>query len=185
MSATPSLVLFPGAGTRRDHPTLLAIAREIAPVRVRREEFVYQKGPGRRPPPAAPTLIEEIVACTKKVRGPLILGGRSMGGRMCSMAIAQGCVPRAIGLILVAYPLHPPGRPDRLRTEHFSDIAVPCLLVTGTRDAFGTPEELTSATSQISGAVTHVWIERGTHELRRADEAVASAVKDWVERLEG
>ena len=100
---------------------------------------------------------------------------------MCSMAVAEG-LPAA-GLALIAYPLHPPGRADRLRIEHFPDITVPCLFVSGTRDPFGTHEELESHTAAIAGEVTHVWIEGGRHELKGADARVAKAVADWASAL--
>ena len=101
-----------------------------------------------------------------------------MGGRICSMAVAGG-LPAAT-LVLVSYPLHPPGRRDRLRTEHFWALEVPCLFVSGTRDAFGSPEELEEATSQIPGPVTHVWIEGGDHGLRNRAAAVPAAVVEWL-----
>ncbi len=94
------------------------------------------------------------------------------------MAVAEGLAAEA--LVLVSYPLHPPGRPDRLRTEHFCDITVPCLFVSGTRDAFGTPDELEQATSAIPGPVTHHWIDRGDHGLRNRDVEVAEVVAAWV-----
>ena len=97
-----------------------------------------------------------------------------MGGRMCSMAVADGLA--AAALVLVSYPLHPPGKPDRLRTEHFGALEVPCLFVSGTRDAFGSPAELESATAAIPGPVTHVWIEGGDHGLRGKDSQVAGVV---------
>jgi predicted alpha/beta-hydrolase family hydrolase len=101
-----------------------------------------------------------------------------MGGRICSMAVADG-LPAA-GLVLVSYPLHPPGRPEKARTEHLPQIQVPCLFVSGTRDAFASPEELESATGAIGGAVTHVWLEGGDHGLRRRDEEVGAAVREWL-----
>jgi predicted alpha/beta-hydrolase family hydrolase len=107
----------------------------------------------------------------------LALGGRSMGGRMCSMAVAGG-LPAA-ALVLVSYPLHPPGRTERLRTEHFPALAVPCLFVSGTRDAFGSPGELEEATRAIRGPVTHVWLEGGDHGLRRREARAAEAVAAW------
>jgi predicted alpha/beta-hydrolase family hydrolase len=94
------------------------------------------------------------------------------------MAVAEGL--DALGLALVSYPLHPPGRPDRLRTEHFGQLHRPCLFLSGTRDAFGRPDELEAATAAIPGPVTHVWLDGGDHGLRRRDEAVAAAVRDWV-----
>jgi hypothetical protein len=85
--------------------------------------------------------------------------------------------------VLIAYPLHPPGRPDKLRVEHLPQISVPCLFVSGTRDPFGTPDELASHTKSIAGPVTHVRVEGGRHELKGADAHVASTVADWVATL--
>ena len=113
----------------------------------------------------------------------VVLGGRSMGGRMCSMAVADGLPARA--LILISYPLHPPGKPERLRTEHFHLLAVPCLFVSGTRDAFGSPAELEAATGSIPGPVVHHWIDGGDHGLRGRDAATAAAVAGWVAELLG
>src|SRR5690606_38976965 len=99
---------------------------------------------GRKAPDRAPKLIATVVdEAARLVRrakvapDSLVLGGRSMGGRMCSMAVAEG-LPAA-GLVLISYPLHPPGKPDRLRIEHLPQIEVPCLFISGTRDPFGTP----------------------------------------------
>ncbi len=97
---------------------------------------------------------------------------------MCSMAVADG-LPAA-GLVLVSYPLHPPGKPDTMRTEHFPQLGVPCLFVSGTRDAFATPAELEAATAAIPGPVSHVWLEGGDHGLRRREAEVAEAVREWV-----
>ena len=80
----------------------------------------------------------------------LVLGGRSYGGRMCSMAVAEG--QPAAGLVLLSYPLHPPGKPENLRTEHFPDLRVPCLFVSGERDPFGSPAEFDEAVTNHSGA---------------------------------
>ncbi|MCI3948180.1 MAG: hydrolase of the alpha/beta-hydrolase fold family, partial [Acidimicrobiales bacterium] len=111
----------------------------------------------------------------------LVLGGRSMGGRMCSMAVAEG-LPAA-GLVLLAYPLHPPGRPEKLRVEHLPQVRVPCLFVSGTRDPFGTPDELAAATALVGGPVTTHLVEGGGHDLKRADARVAGVVADWVSAL--
>ena len=100
---------------------------------------------------------------------------------MCSMAVAEG-MPAA-ALVLIAYPLHPPGKPDRLRVEHLPQITVPCLFVSGTRDPFGTPDELEAATAAIAGPVTHHWVEGKGHDLKGADQAVADVITGWLRSL--
>ena len=147
-------------------------------------DFPYRQE-GRKAPDRAPKLIAAIVeeaqafvASTGVDAGDLVLGGRSMGGRMCSLAVAEG-LPAA-GLVLLSYPLHPPGKPERLRTEHFGALTVPCLFVGGTRDQFGTPEEMTEATIAIPGPVTHVWLAGAGHDPKRQEEAIVAAVRDWL-----
>ena len=182
------LLLAPGASAGRDQPALVAIEAVLAPgVPVARMDFPYRKA-GRRSPDREPVLVaavREEAAAFAEAAGlrpdRIALGGRSMGGRMCSIAAAEG-LP-ALALVLVSYPLHPPGRPDRLRTEHFPQLTMPCLFVSGTRDTFGTPDELTAATSAMPGPVTHVWIEGGDHGLRRKDAEVAEAVASFVRAL--
>ena len=84
------------------------------------------------------------------------------------------------GLVLIAYPLHPPGRPERTRTEHLPAIEVPCLFISGTRDAFGSPTELEAATAHIAGPVTHVWVDGKGHDLKSADAVLAESVATWL-----
>jgi predicted alpha/beta-hydrolase family hydrolase len=184
--AVAGLVLTPGASAGRDQPALVAIDDALAPdgVVVERIDFTYRLA-GRRAPDKAPVLIGTVVAAAhalaEDIGVPLAriaLGGRSMGGRMCSMAVADGL--EAAALVLVSYPLHPPGKPEKVRTEHLPSIAVPCLFVSGTRDAFGTPAELEAATRAIAGPLTHAWIEGGDHGLRGKDAEVAAVVRAWV-----
>lgn len=186
MSAIGAALLFPGAGSDRDHPSLVAID-EALPVPVARADFPYRRE-GRRAPDRPPKLlacVRDEAAALAEAAGVtperIVLGGRSMGGRMCSMAVAEG-LPAA-GLVLVSYPLHPPGRPDKLRVDHLPAITVPCLFVSGTRDPFGTPDELEAHTAAVAGPVTHVWIEGGRHELKGADDRVAEAVAAWCAAL--
>ncbi len=182
--APGALLLTPGAGSDRDQPSLVAIEAAVAPMPVARVDFPYRRA-GRKAPDRAPRL----VACVVEEAGALaeaagvspqrvVLGGRSMGGRMCSMAVAEG-LP-ASGLVLISYPLHPPGRPERLRTEHFPAIEVPCLFVSGTRDPFATPDELEAASAHIAGPVTHLWIEGAGHGLKGADASLAASVAAWL-----
>jgi len=182
-----ALLLTPGAGSDRDQSSLVALETALAPLPVARVDFPYRRE-GRRAPDRAPKLIacvrEEAAALVERAHiapDHLVLGGRSMGGRMCSLAVAEG-LPAA-GLILISYPLHPPGRPDQLRVDHFPQLRVPCLFVSGTRDPFGSPDELTSHTSAIRGRVTHVWLDGKGHDLRRGDDAIVAAVSGWLATL--
>ena len=186
--AVRGLLLFPGAGASRDAPALVAIDRTLSgEVDVVRADFPYRREGRKAPdrPAKAIACIREEAALLAERAGvdptAVALGGRSFGGRMCSMAVAEG-LPAA-ALVLIAYPLHPPGKADRLRVEHFPDIAVPCLFVSGTRDPFGTPDEFAAHTGAIAGPVTHVWIEGGRHDLRGSDAEVAGAVRDWLRDL--
>jgi uncharacterized protein len=184
------VLLAPGASADRNQLALVAIDEALtgAGYACRRMDFPYRKA-GRRAPDREPVLLQAVVeevAAFSAGSGlepkRLVLGGRSMGGRMCSLAVAQGLAP-ARGLILISYPLHPPGRPDRLRDQHFPELSVPCLFVSGTRDAFASPDELEEATAAIPGSprsVSHVWIEGKDHGLRGTDREVAQLVLDWV-----
>jgi predicted alpha/beta-hydrolase family hydrolase len=154
---------------------------------VRRADFPYRRE-GRRAPDRAPKLLACVVDEAARLAAEedvaperIILGGRSMGGRMCSMAVADG-LPAA-GLVLISYPLHPPGKPDKLRIEHLPALDLPCLFISGTRDAFGSPEELEHHTAAIPGPVTHVWIEGKGHDLKGQDGRLAEEVQAWVTRL--
>ncbi len=166
---------------------MVAIDDAVRPLPVWRVDFPYRKE-GRKPPDRAPKLIASVLADAAAFVAQvpcsadrLLLGGRSMGGRMCSMAVAEG-LPAA-GLILLSYPLHPPGQPERLRVEHFPHLTVPCLFISGTRDPFGTPEELQAATATIPGVVTHHWLQDGRHEVKDADDEICSVVLAWIDAL--
>ena len=181
------VLLTPGAGSTRDHSSLVALESALAPLPVRRHDFPYRRE-GRKAPDRAPKAVADVVAAAGAFAdelgcppAALVLGGRSFGGRMCSLAVAEG--QPAAGLLLVCYPLHPPGKPDRLRVEHFPRLDVPCLFVSGTRDAFGTPEELEAHARTIPGPVTHVWVEGKGHDLRGADRAIVEAVSTWLSGL--
>ncbi|MBO0609319.1 alpha/beta hydrolase family protein [Myceligenerans salitolerans] len=184
---TSGLLLTPGAGASRDHHTLVAVEEALAaldpPVTVRRADFPYRIAGKRMPdrPPVAVAHVREVAARFAREAGTttdrLVLGGRSYGGRMCSMAVAEG-LPAA-GLVLLSYPLHPPGRPDRLRVDHFGSLDVPVLFVSGDKDPFGTPEELAEHSAAIPGKVTRVTLP-GAHDLRGKDAEVARAVAAWI-----
>ena len=181
-----ALLLAPGAGADRDQSALVAIDDALAAhgLPVERIDFPYRLA-GRRAPDRQSVLVASVVAAARRLAndlgvppGRVALGGRSMGGRMCSVAVAEG-LPAA-ALVLVSYPLHPPGKPDKLRVEHFRAIGVPCLFVSGTRDPFATPSELEAATAATAGPVTRVFVENADHGLRRRDGEVAELVASWV-----
>ncbi len=172
------VLLTPGAGSNKDQATLVAM-EALLPDRVHLMDFPYRIA-GRRFPDKEPVLLQALVdAVPTLASGPLILGGRSMGGRMCSIAAARQMLP-VRALVLICYPLHPPGKPDRLRTEHFPDLTMPCLFISGTKDQFGTPDELTLATAAIPGEVTHVWMDGADHSLRKRDQLIAETAVNWL-----
>lgn len=187
-----ALLLAPGAGSDRSHPTLIALEDAVAPMIVERMDFPYRKA-GRRAPDRPPVLLAAVrgaaVDLSARTGAPLdriVMGGRSMGGRICSMVAAErddegGRI--GAGLVLISYPLHPPGKPDRLRTEHMPAIDVPCLFISGERDPFGTPAELEAATATIAGPVTHHWIEKGRHDLKGADAEICEVTTAWLETI--
>lgn len=187
--AVTGMLLFPGAGTDCNHPSLVHLEQVLAPLHVQRADFGYRRA-GRRAPDRAPVLIETVreqaMALATQLRtttDTLVLGGRSMGGRMCSMIAAgdEGRPAVAVaGLVLICYPLHPPGKPENLRVEHLARLTMPCLFISGTRDAFGTPAELEHWTATIPGPVTHVWLDGKGHDLKGADGAIADAVTGWL-----
>jgi uncharacterized protein len=179
------LVLTPGAGGRRTQSGLVVIDELLAELGIAtsRVEFPGQAAGRPRPDPpevcietvieATTSLAEELSVSTARVA----IGGRSFGGRMCSMAAAGGL--EVAGLVLVSYPLHPPKQPDRLRTGHFPDLHLPCLFVSGRRDPFATPEELEHATAAIPGEVTISFVD-GDHSLRRTERDAAAAIAAWA-----
>jgi predicted alpha/beta-hydrolase family hydrolase len=179
-----NLLLFPGAGSSSTHSSLLAIESAVAPMRCVRADFPYRKA-GRKAPDRAPVLLQTVRdEAAPLVADGLVLGGRSMGGRMCSMVVGDADDPLpSLGLVLISYPLHPPGRPKSLRVEHLSRLHVPCLFIHGTRDPFGSPAELQHWTATIPGEVTHHWIEGRGHDLKGSDRAVAEIVASWISAL--
>ncbi len=185
-----TVLLYPGAGSDSFHSSLMAIEQAVAPHHCVRADFGYRKQ-GRKAPDRAPKLLAEIrdELADLQPDQPLVLGGRSMGGRMCSM-IAAGVdeidPPHNLkGLVLISYPLHPPGKPDRLRVDHLALITVPTLFISGARDTFGTPDELRrwTATMPNKARVMHLFIEGRGHDLKGSDHTIAGAVHDFLERI--
>lgn len=183
------LVLFHGAGGDRNHRLFLAMEEQLA-VPIARCEFPFrQKGPGRRPPDRMPVLlasaVEQIEAAAIEwgtTTDRIAVGGRSMGGRVCSMAAADGLA--VAGLLLLSYPLHPPGKPEKLRTAHFPDIKVPVLLAQGSSDPFGKEPEFAEHLPAIAGPVEQLWLQRTGHDpVERCDDDIIAATQAWIAAL--
>ena len=190
MSHIAGVVLFPGSGSSSTHSSLLAMEHALSPLPVSRVDFPYRKA-GKSFPDKAPVLVQCVkdevrafAASLGVATSSLVVGGRSMGGRMCSMAVADNNDPLEVAaLVLVSYPLHPPKKPNNLRIEHLPNIHIRTLCISGTKDDFGTPNELTTSFAAVPADVTWNWIENARHELARKDEVVAETVATWVTSL--
>ena len=194
-----TVLLAHGAGAPMDAPAMTGIARALvdAGLRVVRFEFGYmaaRRTGGRCPPPRAETLIPEYRAAVAEFGAPRpVIGGKSMGGRVASMVADElHAAGAAAGLVCLSYPFHPPGRPERRRTAHLEALRAPALIVQGTRDPFGMPDEV--ADYRLSPAIELLWLEDGDHDLRprrkitgltAADHlrSMAGAVAAWAARL--
>ena len=188
------LVLFPSAGTDASFSAMVAIEERVSQgeraIPVRRVDFPYRLA-GRRIPDRTPVMVNAVVEATTAMAKSLkvgteriLVGGRSMGGRMASYAVAEGLA--VAGLVLVAYPLHPPGHFNENRDDHFPSISVPTLFVSGAHDAFASMEELAESAKKIRGRVSLKFLEgnrrTGGHALYGQDEQVAAFVATWVRR---
>ena len=168
-AARNTIVLAHGAGAAMDSAFMNTIAAGLADrdLRIARFEFPYMQkrraDGGRRPPDRQPILL----ACWRRViaalapASRLIIGGKSMGGRMASLIADERAVA---GLVCLGYPFHPPGRPDKLRTEHLRGLVTPTLILQGERDALGNREDV--AGYDLSKAITVHWLGDGDHDLK-------------------
>ncbi|HZA39811.1 MAG TPA: alpha/beta fold hydrolase [Actinomycetota bacterium] len=193
--APVDLILAPGAGAGMDHSFMATVATAIAAqgFRVWRFNFLYQER-GRKSPDKNQVLEETYRAIVDHVgdRGAetVVAGGKSMGGRIASQIAASGAP--IDGLVFHGYPLHPPGRPDRMRDAHLRDITVPMLFVEGTRDPFCPLETLEKVRADLSAPNDLVVIDGGDHSFKlrassgrttkEAIETVVQATADWIRR---
>ena len=175
--APATVLLAHGAGAPMDSASMTAVARAIAAVglRVARFEFSYmaaRRAGQRKPPPKAELVMPEYEAAVVSLgaKGPLIIGGKSMGGRVASM-VADKLHDKGevAGLVCLGYPFHPLGKPAQLRTAHLETLRCPALIVQGTRDPMGTREEV--AGYRLSPALELLWLEDGDHDLKPRRES--------------
>ena len=188
--ADTTILLAHGAGAPMDSASMNAYAGALvrAGLRVVRFEFSYMANRRttdvRKPPPRAETLNAEYLAAVDAVdaRGRLVIGGKSMGGRVASM-IADDLfhAGRISGLLCLGYPFHPVGKPDQLRTAHLAELKTPALIVQGTRDPFGTREEVASC--KLSKMIEILWLEDGDHDLKPRKKISGFSVEDHLEAM--
>ena len=171
-----TFVFAHGAGGPMVSPFMATIARGIAAhdIRVVRFEFPYMAARKRRPDPQ-PLLLDTWRSVVRELGDPsrLVIGGKSLGGRMASMVADELAVA---GLLCYGYPFHPPGQPQKLRTAHLKDLRTRALIVQGTRDPFGSPDDVKSY--ELSSTISVEWIEGGDHSLKGGlERAVALGVR--------
>ena len=200
----PTLILAHGAGAPQTHPFMTAFARGLSMrgIGVITFNFLYKERGRRAPDPAArlEACYRAVIAAARE-RQPnagrrLFVGGKSMGGRIASQVVAAdaraGGSPGVAGLVLLGYPLHPPGRPEKLRDVHLPAITAPMLFVQGSRDTFGTPDELRPVLAGCPAADLFV-VDGGDHSFKvRGKNApaeaevharVQDAISDWIGQL--
>jgi hypothetical protein len=200
----PLLVLAHGAGAPQSHPFMVQAASALAArgIHVVTFNFPYMDA-GRKVPDRTPALertwldVIRHVAAGGDLPERVFIGGKSMGGRIAShVAASEAAEARSIaGLVCLGYPLHPPGQPERRRDAHLPRLRVPSLIVQGSRDAFGTPEELAPVLRPLGPRVTLHVVGGGDHSFavpratgrRRHDVLgeVWDVVADWVVRVAG
>lgn len=181
-----TIVLAHGAGAGQQHPWMRHVARgfEARGFRVLTFDFPYM-AEGRKVPDKAPVLEAAFVsawdAAARTADGPMFAAGKSMGGRMASMVAArQAFTPAPAGLIFFGYPLHPPGKPEQRRDKHLTAITVPMFFAHGTKDPFGTPDEMTALVAGLPNATLHL-VDKGDHSLiTKRGQPVSSDVIDRV-----
>jgi uncharacterized protein len=203
-ASAPLLVLAHGAGADQRHRFMVTVASSLAAagIQVVTFNFLYTEQK-RRSPDRAPVLEQTWSAALDGVANEVssaslvAVGGKSMGGRIASQVLASlpatAAWKRVKGLVLLGYPLHPPGKPDAPRTAHLPAIRVPILLVQGTRDSFGTRDEVRPVFDAIPAKVTYDFIEGGDHGFavpkssglseRDVLAGVTSRTAEWIKRL--
>jgi predicted alpha/beta-hydrolase family hydrolase len=190
MSAKAVFVCAHGAGGHKDDKGMMRLARILEPFgfEVVRFNFPYREQGSKRPDSmdVLKTSIEKEVSKARSRARRLVIGGRSMGGRAASMLAAQGFP--CDGLLLAAYPLHPAGKPEKLRDAHLPQIRCPVLCLNGTRDALCTREIMERALEKVTARWTMHWIEGADHSFNilkssgRTEAEVDAEIGETAER---
>jgi len=204
-----AVLLAHGAGADMHAATLTTVTDALSAAGIPSLRFQYPyRSAGKNAPDRPAVLFEatrvaaaELARRTKLAPERLVLGGRSMGGRYCSM-VAAGGMPKdveapvpCLGLLLLGYPLHAAGRPEKERGDHFPRLTMPVLFVSGTKDSLASKPALVKAARKVKGARTFHWIETGDHGFKPLKSSgltvdgvlaeVAAIATDWVISLPG
>ncbi|MDQ1431841.1 MAG: uncharacterized protein QOF40_2443 [Actinomycetota bacterium] len=197
-----AVLLAHGAGSDLQGAALLAVADALAAAKIPSLRFNYPYRTAGKNAPDRPKVLDaatreaaaELAKRSKLPPDRLVLGGRSMGGRYCSMVVgaAEDPVP-ALGLLMLSYPLHAAGKPDQQRVEHFPRVGTPVLFVSGTRDSLAGQPDLVKAARAVTGRVAFHWVETADHGYRPLKASgrttgdvlaeVARASTEWVVAL--
>lgn len=188
------ILLATGAGTGHDHPGVAGLSTRLAAAgaTVMTFEYAYRAAGRRFPDPPAKLLAVHRAAAEhlrRRVGGELVLAGRSMGGRMSTMLTAEG--EPCAGVVAYGYPLHPPGRPERLRVEHLTKVGVPLLLITGSNDSLARRDLVELHLAPLPMARV-VWVEGANHSFHRKGtkpeemlDHLANITIEWISGLSG
>ncbi len=176
LSTPPAgLILTPGASADRNDPTLVALEAALPEIAVDRLTLATT---------SVPNAVKKIAAAAAEFAArigadpdQIAFGGRSFGGRACSVAVAEG-LPAA-GLVLLSYPLHPPGKPENLRTEHLPSISIPTLFLSGDKDPFGTPIEFDEHIDAVTGPSRMEWVA-GNHSPKARIPEITGVVRHFL-----
>ena len=185
-----ALILAHGAGAPMDSPFMVAFAEGLAAAgqRVVRFEFPYMRARrgGRKPPPNRLPLLQECwlaaIAVLAEAGWPsrrLVIGGKSLGGRVASLVADQAGVA---GLVCLGYPFHPAGRPEKTRTEHLAALATPTLIVQGTRDTLGSRQDV--ANYILTSGIRMEWLEDGDHSFKPRRKSGRTEAENWQQGID-
>jgi predicted alpha/beta-hydrolase family hydrolase len=199
-----TLILAHGAGAGQQHPFMTAFARGLSErggIDVVTFDFLYMHQRKH-----VPDRMPQLVACYRAViaaanehlesaRHRLVIGGKSMGGRAATHVAAEDPALKLSGIVLLGYPLHPPGRPDQMRDAHLPSVKRPMLFVQGSRDTFGTPDELRPVLAKLSPAPTLHVVEGGDHSFKVSGrnapkqtelyDGIQNLIADWMRLMVG
>ena len=198
-AARACYVLAHGAGAGMEHPSMRAVAAELAELRIAtlRYQFPYMERGSRRPdpPPLCHATVRAAVAAAAQLAPglPLVAGGRSFGGRMTSQAQAIEPLAGVRGLAFLGFPLHPAGQPSERRAEHLSKVSIPMLFLQGGRDALAERSLMEAVAARLGKRATLSFIEQADHSFRvpassgRKDAEVLAEVlrrlAAWIDAL--